>query len=134
MYRLYVDGSFMNNKCGSGWVLVDGQNNVVKKSSTRLQSDYGMHQVTGEIYALLDGLEFCLNNGIKDVEIYFDYLGVKNWITGEWRAKNKYTQQYAEIGRYLVNSMNVKFIKVKSHSGDYFNDLADSLAKEACSC
>lgn len=134
MYKLYVDGSYMNGKCGSGWVLVDDNNNIVKKYSTKLTSDCGMHQVTGEIYALLDGLEFCNVNGIKDVEVYFDYLGVRNWITGEWRAKNKYTQQYSEIGRHLVNLMNVKFIKVKSHSGDYFNDLADSLAKEACSC
>lgn len=132
MHKLYVDGSFMNGKCGSGWVLVDSSDKVIKEFSTRLQSDYGMHQVTGEIYALLDGLEYCLNNGIKDVKVYFDYLGVRNWITGEWKAKNSYTKQYAEIGRFLVNSMNIEFIKVKSHSGDYFNDLADRLAKGAC--
>lgn len=132
MYKLYVDGSFMNNRCGSGWVLVDDSNKVVKDFSTRLQSDYGMRQVTGEIYALLDGLEYCLNNGINDIKVYFDYLGVRNWITGEWKAKNSYTKQYAEIGRFLVSSMNIEFIKVKSHSGDYFNDLADRLAKGAC--
>ena len=132
MYKLYVDGSYMNDKCGLGWVLVDPSNQILAKDSMRLNSDFGMHQVTGEINATLFGLGECLSRGIKEVEIYFDYMGIKEWATGGWRAKNKHTQNYRDLMSEIKEEIDYKFVKVKSHSGDYFNDLADELAKGAC--
>lgn len=133
MHKLYVDGSFMNGKCGAGWILLDENNNEIARESVLLKSDYGMRQVTGEIYAALFGVLECLNRGIKNVEIYHDYLGVSSWVTGAWRAKNAGTQSYRDMMREANAEIGFKFIKVKSHSRDYYNDLADSLAKEACS-
>lgn len=132
MYRLYVDGSFRNNKCGSGWVLVDDNNEVVEKKSVPLNSDCGMHQVTGEICAVIFGIHECLEREIKELEIHFDYLGIREWVTGAWKAKNSYTQEYRDIMRDVVKLINVTFVKVKSHSGNVYNELADSLSKEAC--
>lgn len=132
MFKLYVDGSFMNGKCGAGWVLVDENDNEVARESFLLKSDYGMRQVTGEIYATLFGVLECLNRKIKHVDIYYDYLGVSSWVTGAWKAKNKGTQEYRDLMREANAEIGFKFIKVKSHSGNYFNDLADRLAKEAC--
>lgn len=132
MYRLYVDGSFRNNKCGSGWVLVNESNEIVIKDSIPLKSDNGMHQVTGEIFAIVSGLHECISRNIKELEIHFDYLGIRNWATGEWKAKNIHTQEYRDLMADIMSIINIKFVKVKSHSGDYFNDVADKLAKEAC--
>lgn len=132
MYKLYVDGSFRNNKCGSGWVLVDDFNNILKKDSVPLKSDNGMHQVTGEIFAVISGLHECVSRGIKELEIHFDYLGIRNWVTGDWKAKNIHTQQYRDLIREVMEIISIKFIKVKSHSGNFFNEMADKLAKEAC--
>lgn len=132
IYKLYVDGSYMNGKCGLGWVLVNPSNEVVAKESMKLDSDYGMHQVTGELYAVLFGVHACMIRDIKEVEIHFDYLGIREWVTGAWKAKNPNTQNYRDLMREILEEMKVTFVKVKSHSGDYFNDMADRLAKEAC--
>lgn len=133
MYKLYVDGSFSNDKCGSGWVLVGDDDQVVAKESVPLNSDYGMRQVTGEIFAVMFGINECLEREIKEIEIYFDYLGIREWVTGAWKAKNTQTQNYRDLMRDVQKEIDVRFIKVKAHSGNYFNDLADRLAKEACS-
>lgn len=133
MYKLYVDGSFSNDKCGSGWVLVGDDDQVVAKESLPLNSDYGMRQVTGEIFAVMFGINECLEREIKEIEIYFDYLGIREWVTGAWKAKNTQTQNYRDLMRDVQKEIDVRFIKVKAHSGNYFNDLADRLAKEACS-
>ena len=132
MFKLYVDGSFSNGNCGLGWVLVGEDNQVVAKESMRLNSDYGMRQVTGELFAVIFGMHECLEREINDVEIHFDYLGIREWVTGAWKAKNSNTQNYRDLMRDIQKEINIKFVKVKAHSGDYFNDLADSLAKEAC--
>lgn len=92
-----------------------------------------MRQVTGEIFAVMFGINECLEREIKEIEIYFDYLGIREWVTGAWKAKNTQTQNYRDLMRDVQKEIDVRFIKVKAHSGNYFNDLADRLAKEACS-
>ncbi|WP_414848488.1 RNase H family protein [Bacillus sp. IT-79MI2] len=51
--------------------------------------------------------------------------------TKAWRAKNPQTQEYQEFMQKYIRNINIKFIKVKAHSGNEFNDLADRLAKYA---
>lgn len=132
MYKLFVDGSFANNRCGSGWVLVDNLDRIVAKESVPLKSDNGMRQVTGELNAVMFGIYECLEREIKELEIHFDYLGIREWVTGAWKAKNVHTQNYRDLMRDVEKEINIKFVKVKAHSGNYFNDLADKLSKEAC--
>ena len=53
------------------------------------------------------------------------------WVTGDWKAKNKWTQQYAA----RVNKINLpylKFIKVDAHTGVIYNELADIFARVGC--
>jgi ribonuclease HI len=62
------------------------------------------------------------------VDIFYDYAGVENWATKRWQAKNEFTQAYAAFVR--ESGIRVYWHKVKSHSGDYWNDRADELAKQ----
>jgi ribonuclease HI len=76
-------------------------------------------------------LKFLIRKKIKDAIIYYDYQGIEAWITDAWKAKKTVAKSYRENYLKLVeaNRLNVIFKKVKSHSGDKYNDMADQLAK-----
>ena len=129
----YVDGSFKEetNEYSFGVVLlVDGKEYYFKKSfpSDELSS---MRNVAGEIKGAGFIILYCLNRGINKLTIYHDYEGISKWYQNEWKANLFGTKKYQEFANEVKNQIDVRFVKVKSHSNDYYNDLADKLAKEA---
>ena len=48
-----------------------------------------------------------------------------------WKTNKSGTIAYKEYFDSIKDSVNVRFHKVKGHSGDKYNDMADELAKEA---
>ena len=91
-----------------------------------------MRNVAGEIRGAEKAMAFALEEGAKVLHIYHDYEGIARWCTGEWQAKKAGTQRYRDFYRQVKQQgLNVQFHKVKGHSGDQYNDLADKLAKEA---
>ena len=48
---------------------------------------------------------------------------------GEWKAKKEGTRKYAEDMQEFMKNVNIRFVKVKAHSGIPGNELADALAK-----
>ena len=57
--------------------------------------------------------------------------GIQKWCTGEWAAKKEGTQAYQRIYEEMKQYVQIKFVKVKGHSNDKYNDYADMLAKSA---
>lgn len=53
------------------------------------------------------------------------------WATGEWNTRNPVTSDYANKIREAARQIEISFRKVKAHSGDTFNELADKLARQA---
>lgn len=90
-----------------------------------------MHNVAGEIMAAVMVLRYCMEQGIPAVEIYHDYAGVGRWATGAWKANKPGTQAYAAFCKKAMSHVETKFIEVTGHSGNYWNDYADGLAKAA---
>ena len=76
-------------------------------------------------------MSYCLEQGIKELDLYFDYEGIRAWCTGEWKTNKEGTKAYKAFYDEASEKLKVNFIKVKSHSGDKYNDLADKLAKQA---
>ena len=70
-------------------------------------------------------------NGIDDIEIYHDYEGVGKWADGLWKANNPLTQGYKQFIADARRVMSIRFIKVKAHAGNKYNEMADKLAKQA---
>lgn len=129
----YVDGSFKEetDEYSFGVVLlVDGKEYYFKKSfpSDELSS---MRNVAGEIKAAGFIILYCLNRGIKKLTIYHDYEGISKWYQNEWKANLFGTKKYQEFANEVRGQIDVNFVKVKSHSNNHYNDLADKLAKEA---
>ena len=91
-----------------------------------------MRNVAGEIKGAERAMSFALEQGAQVLHIYHDYEGVARWCTGEWQAKKLGTQRYRQFYQEVrQKGLNIYFHKVKGHSGDKYNELADQLAKRA---
>ena len=62
------------------------------------------------------------------ITIFYDYEGILKWLTKEWVANKKYTEEYVDIMTIYSKQIVMGFVKVKSHVGIYYNELADKLA------
>jgi ribonuclease HI len=83
--------------------------------------------VAGELFAVGKAIEWCKKNNVSDVTIHYDYMGVEMWARGKWKTNLSLTRRYRE---FVQNSgLNIEWVKIKSHSGNKFNDKADALAK-----
>ena len=129
----YVDGSYKEetNEYSFGVVLlIDGKEYYFKKSFPEDELS-SMRNVAGEIKGAGFIILYCLNRGINKLTIYHDYEGISKWYQNEWKANLFGTKKYQEFANEVKGQIDVSFVKVKSHSNDHYNDMADRLAKEA---
>lgn len=130
----YVDGSF-DKKIGRysfGCVFLTPNGEVIKKSGNGDNPEsLLLRNVAGEMLGAMSALQWCVKNGYPAIDIRYDYSGIEKWVTGEWRAKNDLTKKYAEYMRKLGKKITVTFTKVQAHTGNFYNEEADRLAKEA---
>ena len=136
--RAYVDGSYDASSgrfsCGVVMVRTDAEGNV---KTCELSESYDdpeaakQRNVAGEIMGSKTAIDFCLTHGIDAVTIYHDYEGIGKWADGLWKAKNPLTQKYSQYVAKARTRMDIRFVKVKAHAGNKYNELADKLAKEA---
>ncbi len=129
----YVDGSYREEtqefSCGAV-LFFEGQRFCFSKKYNDPEMA-PMHNVAGEIMGAVAVISYCLKEKIPELEIYHDYEGVAKWATGEWKANKSGTKAYAGLCREAKGKLALSFVKVKGHSGDVYNDLADSLARKA---
>ena len=130
----YVDGSYniKTKEYGFGCILIEGQK-VIEELSGKGDKEalVSMRNVAGEILGSLAAMKFALENGYPGVCIYYDYEGIEKWANGLWRANKIGTQNYQKLVNEYRKKINISFIKVLAHSGDFFNERADKLAKKA---
>lgn len=128
----YVDGSYNQNTStyGYGGYLVDEQGNGHLLQGSGCDPEMAsMRNVSGEILGAEAAMKKAEELGIKELTLYFDYIGIEAWVTGKWRANKEGTQRYRDVMR--ESSVKIVFKKVKGHSGVQGNEEADLLAKEA---
>ena len=90
-----------------------------------------MHNVAGEIKGSEAAMQYAVDHNIPEITIYHDYEGIAKWCTGAWKATKPGTIAYQSFYREAVKKVKVHFVKVKGHSNDKYNDMADQLAKKA---
>ncbi len=129
----YVDGSFNSAKgifgCGVVFLYNGSEKYISESFDDKSLAD--MHNVAGEIMGAIRAMELCLEKGIKSLTIYFDYNGIEKWASGEWKTNRDGTAMYKKFCDSVSDRLTVSFVKVKSHSGDKYNDMADALAKKS---
>ena len=130
----YVDGSFDApiGKYAFGCVILTPDGDIIKESGNGDNPEsLAIRNVAGEMLGAMTAVRWAIKNGYYNLELRYDYEGIEKWATGVWKAKNTLTQKYAEYMQRQQNHIKISFRKVKAHSGDYYNEEADKLAKEA---
>lgn len=129
----YVDGSYnIRTKvfsCGVVLLLNNGEK-LMNKSFDDEELAL-MRNVAGEIKGAMLAMDWCVENGFKNLHIFYDYAGIEKWCTGEWKTNKTGTIEYKRFYDEVCEKLNIVFHKVKGHSGDKYNDMADRLAKDA---
>lgn len=129
----YVDGSFRQGYDAYGYgVVIVSQGEVVKTFSGygRRPEYITMRNVAGEVLGAVKAMEYALGVGARKLVLHFDYQGIESWAKGTWKRNNDLTRGYHEFTKNIQTKLELVFKKVKGHSGDRFNDLADELAKQ----
>ena len=128
--HIYVDGSYSETvKCAAyGYVVVEDDREIYRDYSTVID-DIEIRNVAGELQATIEAINWAIKNMYSKIYIHYDYEGIEKWATGEWKAKTKKTISYKTFIEEIRNTIYIKFVKVKAHSGNKYNELADTLAK-----
>lgn len=136
--KLYTDGACSGNPGPGGYGAILIYNGVEKEISGAEKETTNNKM---EIMAVLEGLKM-----LKEpcsVTIYSDSAYVVNtinqgWIYGwkknNWRKKDKSVVKNIELWEEMLRLMSihkVKFIKVKGHSDNEYNNRCDTLAVKA---
>ena len=135
---IYTDGACSGNPGPGGWGAIlmykDNKKEISggKKSTTNNEM---------ELTAVIEGLK--LLKYPCEVEVYSDSAYVvnaflqkwiDNWIKNNWKTSNKEPVKNQELWKKLyelTKTHKVKFIKVKGHSDNEFNNRCDELARNA---
>lgn len=128
----YVDGSFREKEkaYGAGVVyMTDGRKDEFYQ---RYEDKYISHRnVAGEVKASELAIKKAIEEKKEKIYIYHDYQGISSWAKGEWKTNNDLTKSYKAFIDQASQKIQINFVKVKGHSNDKYNDLADKLAKKA---
>ena len=135
---IYTDGACSGNPGPGGW------GTILMYKDTKKEISGGKKDTTNNVMELTAALE-----GLKmlkfpcEVELYSDsaYLvngfsqgWIYNWQKNNWQTADKKPVKNKEIWQEIYNLTKihkVKFIKVKGHADNEFNNRCDELARNA---
>ena len=135
---IYTDGACSGNPGPGGWGAILMYKEYKKEISG------GNNDTTNnimEITAVIEALKLLKEPCNLEVEVYSDSAYVVNafnngwiynWKKNNWKTASKdpvKNKELWEILYELVRKFNVKFIKVKGHSDNEFNNRCDELAR-----
>lgn len=144
--KVYTDGACRNNQGDEnigawGTVVILGDGREFKfKGATKNTTNNIM-----EMQAVVEGLSRLVNRLHMDIEIHSDSAYVVNcfnqkwyegWRKRGWKNSQKKPVANKELWEELINLFeartgSTKWIKVKGHSGDHYNEMADDLCNQA---
>lgn len=127
----YVDGSYYNSTYSYGCVIFDGKEMKEFSKSYQNGKDAEMHNVAGELEGAKKAIDYAIKENAASIDIYYDYQGIESWANGFWKTNKPATKAYAAYVKEARKRLEIRFHKVKGHSGDIWNEKADQLAKEA---
>lgn len=135
---IYTDGACSGNPGPGGWGTI-----LMFKDVSKEISGYNKNTTNNimEITAIIEGLKLlkypCKVNLYSDsayVVNAFNQGWIYNWVKKNWKTAGNTAVKNKELWQELYNLTKiheVKFIKVKGHSDNKFNNRCDELARNA---
>lgn len=130
---MYTDGAYSSsrNQMGVGVVFINTDTNKVIIEYSKMYKG-GTNNIA-ELAAVVIGFRM-IKKPLKSLTVYTDSMYVKGCATQGWqRKKNKalweeFDKQYARVKELCPD---IKFIHVKGHAGNKYNEIVDKLAVAA---
>lgn len=129
----YVDGSYDKISGDFSYGMVILYQGEELKFNEKIQDAKlaQMHNVAGEIKGAEAAMRYAVAHQFEKLVIYHDYEGIAKWCNGLWKANKEGTKAYKAYYDSICDKLKIEFVKVKGHSNDKYNDMADELAKQA---
>lgn len=129
MIKLYVDGACSGNPGPGGWGVVVVEGDDIQKLSGGIGFETTNNHM--EMLAVLEGLKAV--PPFSEVTVYTDSRLVIGWLAKNFKCKVIHNRDMRDMILSLCKEkkLEVTYEKVKGHSGDKYNDMADQLAQEA---
>lgn len=120
--KIYTDGSCVPNPGNGGYGIIILTNPVIEVSKKVQNTTNNIMEVT----AIIEAIKI-MNKNEQDLEIYTDSQYAIKCAEGTWQRKKNQElwKEYDSVSR----GKNIKFVWVKGHNGDYYNELVDKLAR-----
>lgn len=125
--KLYADGGSRGNPGPSalGYVILDMQDTLLHQDNKYLGITTNNQ---AEYHALLAGLEWCRDKGVREVKVYMDSMLVVNQLNSIFKVKNRDLWTLYETAK----SLSEKFRKISfTHVPRELNKLADAEVNKA---
>jgi viroplasmin and RNaseH domain-containing protein len=137
LLTIYVDGSFKevvgNYSYGLVAVLKDEvvyeENGIGNKEPEAV----ALRNISGEVLGAMKAASYAAKNGYKEINLCYDYQGIECWALGTWNRRGSIPEYYYGFMQATLKLVKIHFIKIKGHSGNKYNEMADILAGKALS-
>ena len=137
---IYTDGACSGNPGPGGWgAILMYKDNIKEISGGKKDTTNNIMELTAVIEAL-KLLKFSCKVNLYSDSAYVVNAFLQNWVINwqknNWKTSDKKDVKNKELWKELIelcNIHNVKFIKVKGHADNKYNNRCDELARNAIS-
>ena len=137
-YKIYTDGACSGNPGPGGWAVIILANNEVKEMFSGSEKNTTNNQM--ELLAPIKAIQKFKKK--SEISIFTDStyvrdgitIWIKQWEKNGWKTASKKPVKNKELWKKLKNlssKHSIKWIWVKGHAQDKYNNLVDELAQGA---
>ena len=137
-YKIYTDGACSGNPGPGGWAAIIIENNKVKDMFSGSEKNTTNNQM--ELLATIKAIQKFKKK--SEISIFTDStyvrdgitIWIKQWEQNGWKTASKKPVKNKELWKKLKNlssKHSIKWIWVKGHAQDKYNNLVDELAQGA---
>lgn len=128
---VYVDGSFNDKKNILAYAFSIYKNNTLIYTETgtnNISKICDFKSVGAELYSANKAFEFLNKYNIKEANLYFDYVGIRDFTL---QRNNKITFAADYYDKFIKYNLDINFCKIDAHKDNEYHNEVDKIAKQS---